>query len=160
MIDVVLNEIELMVASHVGCMRRVSSIKSGYDKYKHAPISNWQTDIDGACAECAVAKALGIYWTPGVRTFKAPDVGVYQVRSTEYFEGHLIIRPNDRKDHETFVLVICSDVPVFHIIGSCLCGYAKQAHFWREDKNGWWVPQCELLEFTIEPQPQRQEAAE
>lgn len=121
-------------------------MRSGLDKNKHAARSDWATDIDGAAAEMAYAKSVGCFWCAGLNTFKAPDVGSIQVRSTAHRNGHLIVRRNDADD-DTFVLVL-TDAPIFDIIGSMKGVEAKADEFWREPRNNeagaWWVPQDRL----------------
>lgn len=142
--EVFLTGTELMVAALVGEMRRVTSIKEGYNKHKHAEKSDWATDIDGASAELAFAKKRNIYWNASNRTFKDPDVGTWQVRSTTHTDGHLIIRPNDVYLAERFALVI-TDAPVYRIVGFITAGEARADKYWRGD--AWWVPQADLHPF-------------
>lgn len=84
---------EMAAAAMVGVRRKVMSLKrqetAGHDK------TNWSDEIEGAMGECAVAKALGIYWSPEVDLFKVPDVGSLHVRQTSHANGKLIFRPGD-----------------------------------------------------------------
>jgi hypothetical protein len=138
--DIKLTPYELMQAGQVGLMRRVSSIKEGYDKNKHATISDWATDIDGAAAEMAVAKHLGIYWSGHVRSFKAADTGPFQVRSTSHRNGCLILRRND-SPNESYALVVSSP-PIYSIVGLMLASDGMVNRYWRND--AWWIPQSDL----------------
>jgi len=137
---------ELMQAGLVGVMRRVASIKAKLNKNVHAKKSNWATDIDGAAAEMAFAKYKDTYWSGHVNSWKAADVGVYHVRSTNYSNGHLIIRPND-PDGVIFVLVI-ADAPYFRIVGTIPSDKAKLHAYRRDGTDGesdaWWIPQHHL----------------
>ena len=148
-IEIILTASELMVAATVGAMRRIKSLQSGLNKNKHAMKSDWATDIDGAAAEIAVAKHFQIYWGPSIDTFKEPDVGVYQVRSTCHQQGCLIVREND-SDAEKFILVIALP-PVYRIVGMIQGADAKLQKFYRAaDDRGvgcWWVPQESLAEI-------------
>lgn len=138
---------EMYVGGLVGTLRRVISTQNGYDKNKHAEISDWQTDCDGACAEMAVAKFYRAYWTPTVNTFKSPDLpGRIQVRSTTYTDGCLIIRPNDKIKAEIFILVI-TKIPHMLLVGMMHCGDAKQKCHWLPQKKSWWVRQKYLLDL-------------
>lgn len=86
---------------------------------------SWQTDIEAACAEMAVAKALNIYWDGSVNKFKKdgpdlpPDI---EVRTTEYKNGHLILRDGDKKycNDMRFVLVV-GEAPKFYLSGWIYC---------------------------------------
>lgn len=146
MIRIELDHRELMMAGQVGLMRRIKSISKGYDKNKHAVKSDWQTDIDGAAAEMAVAKWLGIYWGGHEGTFKAPDVGPYHVRSTTHANGHLLIRPDD--DANDICFLVITDPPIYSIIGSLRAGAGMLDVYWRpaDTKGGgaWWVPQGKI----------------
>jgi hypothetical protein len=152
-VEIALTYPELYVAGMIGVMRRVASLQNGNDKNKHARLSNWLTDIDGACAEIALAKHLGVYWRPSVNEFKRPDLPPnIQVRSTPHRNGHLIVRENDKPnaDHR-FVLVI-TVVPRFILVGSMLGHEAMYDEFFRraltpDEADGWWVPQDRLSEL-------------
>ncbi|WP_439372946.1 hypothetical protein [Bradyrhizobium sp. DASA03120] len=144
--EVRLSSSELISAAMVGVVRRVTSIQRGHNKSKHAEKSDWQTDIDGAAAEMAVAKALGTYWEATNQSFKNPDLLNLQIRSTNWCDGHLIIRPND-SESERFVFVVASP-PLYRIMGWITGRDARVEKFWREDKNGWWVPASELHGFS------------
>ena len=142
-----------MVALQVGGMRRVRSIVDGANQYKHAQRSDWATDVDGAAAELAVAKYLNVYWRPGVNTYKAPDVGVLQVRSTMHPTGHLIVRPNDA-DTDTFIFVVCAP-PRYLLVGAYLGAEAKVDEFFHtshDEADCWWVPQARLRDLP-RPRP-------
>lgn len=145
-IEIKLTSHELMQSGLVGVMRRVSSLKEGYNKNKHAEKSDWATDIDGAAAEQAVARWLGGYWSGHVRSFKAPDVGVFQVRSSNHKVPHLILRGND--DPQETYLLVAARPPVYTIIGFLLAAEGMADQYWRPpDHNGggaWWVPQSAL----------------
>jgi len=137
---------ELMVAGLVGNMRSVSSL-GRLTQNKHSPNdSEWQIDVDGAAAEMAFAKWMGVYYEPSVNTFKAPDIGSIQVRSTKLENGRLIIRSNDVKD-EIVVLVI-NRMPTYIMAGWLRTSEAKKDKY-LYDPNGkkapaWMVPQSDL----------------
>lgn len=141
---VTLTTMELWSGAIVGLARRLSSIQKGIDNKKHAEQSDWSIDIDGACAEIAVAKYRGLYWTPTNGTFKLPDLGDLQIRSTSHLSGHLIVRPNDTKN-ERFILVRTAP-PSFTICGWYWASDAKADRYWRQDS--WWVPQSDLHDIA------------
>lgn len=149
--DVALVYAEQMMSGVVGQLRRISSNKNGYATDCHVVGSSWATDIDGAAAEMAFAKATGVYWSGHVFNFKGADVGEhFQVRSTIYENGHLIIRETDNDDH-VYVLVIAKP-PVYSIRGAILARNAKVEKYWRQGdgkdaprgSSCWWVPQSDL----------------
>lgn len=143
---VTLTMAECMQAASAGSVRRLTSMKEGHDKNKHADKSDWATDIDGAAAEMAFAKLNNFYWSASNRTFKEPDVGVWHIRSTTRVDGHLIIRPNDEDPEALFVFAV-TNLPRVSIYGWIVAHEAKTDRYWRQDKNGWWVPQEALVQL-------------
>ncbi|WP_233854246.1 hypothetical protein [Paraburkholderia sp. HD33-4] len=136
---------EMLNAAITGVIRRMSSMDKGLNKNRHASKSDYQTDVTGAIAEACFAKFMDHYWSCSVNTFKAPDVGDWQVRSTEYRDGHLIVRPNDRDGERVAFLVV--DGFGATLIGWISVADAKVKCFWREECNSWWVPQDALAPF-------------
>jgi hypothetical protein len=142
---VTLTSYEIFLAAMVGVRRKIAS--NDYSKASTFidPQVWWGSDIESACAEMAVAKALKIYWDGSVNTYSAPDVGVFQVRHTPILHGKLIIRPKD-SDAETFIFIVGSS-PDFEIIGYMTGKEAKQDKY-LSDPHGkapcWMVPQGEL----------------
>jgi hypothetical protein len=137
-----LTRFEVFAAAMVGVRRRLASMGPAY-----APGADfWRIDIEGACAEQAVAKALGVYWDSSVNTFKLPDLPAsLQVRHTELDNGSLIVRPGDA-DGERFLLVT-GRAPVFHLRG-WLHGYEAKQRYYLKSPNGkddaYFVPQSAL----------------
>lgn len=142
-----LDAMEMRLAGLVAVERRTESICSGRNKNVHAEKSDLGTDFEGCAAEMAVAKYLGVYWYPGVNTFKAPDVGAcIQVRSTPYRSGHLIIRDNDTVPQHRTVLVI-TQPPYFKLVGWAFVGEVRRGERRPADDRGvagWWFPQDRL----------------
>jgi hypothetical protein len=142
-----LSDEEVMMAAHVGLARRLDSIHKSLNRYKHAYKSEWSYDIDGACAELAVAKAMGVYWSGHVGSFKDPDVANIHVRSTTRKDGHLIIRDNDPENF-VYVLVI-TECPNYTIVGGISGRKAKNKDKSDQDNTGapaWWIKQEELTD--------------
>lgn len=138
---------ELMVAAMTGAMRRVKALNKNYNAgIYHAAGNEWSTDIDGAAAEMAVAKHLETYWSCHLNTFKAADVLSYQVRSTHYKTGKLIVRPHDNPE-EKYILVICSGFD-FDIKGWMYGHDAMRLEFFERGEGSaldhWKVPQDRL----------------
>lgn len=144
-----LTPLEMQLAAMVGVSRRLAS-RDLIDKIP-AKIPRWQIDITGAQAEMALAKYLGVYWSPTIGTFKAPDVGEIQVRSTEYEGGVLIIRPNDPPGYYALVITLGQQ---FKIPGYIHTDAARQAVFLDQPDPArpacWCVPQAALTEFSYE----------
>jgi hypothetical protein len=135
---------ELIVAAQIGIMRRVNSLKNGRKDQGLGP-SDWTIDIEGAAAELALAKYLNVYTMPAINTFKAPDVQGFQVRSTKYSNGRLIIRPKDNGD-APYVLAVTGDLPRVTLVGLLPSGGAAKVPKYDHD-DSWWVPQCDLTDL-------------
>jgi len=95
---------EMMLASMNGQMRQVQNLK---DVYRPPTMgcghsNDWQLHIEGALAEWAVAKALGVY--PTGFEFGQEDVGGYEVRSSPNRNTLMYMKDTD-KDDAIFVRV-------------------------------------------------------
>jgi hypothetical protein len=125
---------ELAVGANIGVLRQVSALQRGRpDTYGYDKQTAWSIHADGALAEMALAKHLGVYWHPlapdGIVAKMPGDVGVgVQVRSTTHLNGRLRTHPPDRDDH-AFCLVIC-EAPRFHIAGWLYGHEAKRQEWW------------------------------
>jgi hypothetical protein len=136
---------EMFVACTVGVMRRLTSMRDkGITNKRFSGQSDWAVDIVGAIAEACFASFKGIYWSAPIRTFKLPDVGTWQVRGTEWLDGHLIIRPKDKGRTDVTALVALEGFGGW-IVGWIETEKATQEKYWRIDS--WWVPQEDLEPF-------------
>ena len=150
--NVTLNWYEAAMASDVGRMRRLSSIKAGLVDKAAMYSPGWSEDVEGACAELALAKYLNIHWDGSVNTFKSrPDVGNLEVRVTTYPSGRLIVRPSD-SDEAIYALVV-GVCPNYRIVG-CISGKDAKQPQWltAPDHKGrpeaYFVPQDQLSPVT------------
>jgi hypothetical protein len=135
-LKVTLTPYELRMAATVGVNRRIDSIAKGVkDQIPLESIPRWEIDVEGACAEVAVAKALGLFWDGSVGTFRRPDLhGRIQVRlcrNRRY--PSLVVRPKDN-DSDIFVLVLGS-APNYEIVGMIEGGRAKRGQ-WLKSVSG------------------------
>lgn len=136
---------ELSIAAIIGVRRRLRALaRQRAHKYGMPKWDPWATDIEGAAAEMAVAKAMGWYWSDSDAPDYHGDVRDVGVRWTPYESGALIVHPGD-PDGMTFVLVV-GRAPTYRIAG-CLEGFeAKDPKWWREDtgRPAFFVPQQHL----------------
>lgn len=133
---------QLRIAAMVGVERNLESLCRRSPDTIPTP-DPWKAHIEGAAAEAAVGKALGIFWGGDVNTFKAPDLEGWQVRATDRPGGCLIVRPKDR-DGDRFILVIVS-IPVFDVVGWIYGREAKRPEWFRDSgPPAWFVPQGAL----------------
>lgn len=148
---IALTKLEALTACVVGVTRRLSSITRGRANHKQSDAGDFQIDVEGAIAEACFAKHQGQYWGCGLDTFKGPDVGPWQVRSSRYVEGHCIVRPSDRPGDRIAFLVVPADRLGAYLVGWIKTETAKTDRYWRPDKWSWWVPQDELSAFDVAP---------
>ncbi len=92
-----LNQNEVLVATYIGSRRNAeASFRKRTPRFaERTPGELWGFHIEGAHAECAVAKYLGLYWGFGVNTFHTPDIvnTSYEVRWSQ--RPNLKVRPDD-----------------------------------------------------------------
>lgn len=143
---------EVSHAAWIGACRRIVALRRGRSEPAGAARDPWTIDIEGACAEMAVAKVQDRYWFAlADRTSTLPgDAGTLQVRHTPRADGKLIIRPADSPG-AVFVLVT-GTAPRFTIAGSIKCADARRDEWWQapNDRPGaWFVPQSALA--PLEP---------
>jgi hypothetical protein len=145
-----LTQYEIYMGSCVGSARMLASLKRGQTNKVQNKDFGWHSDIEGACAEIVVAKALNVYWGGSVNTFKLPDVAGVQVRHTQLDDGCLIVRSDD-SDSEIFVLVTGSH-PDYEIRGWCSGLDAKKKGTERNPGGNfpaWFVEQSQLEDISL-----------
>lgn len=125
---------EVAMASHVGWMRQLTSLRAGRQDRHGFDGLGWAEHIEGACGELAVAKLLGVFWNGSVDTFDAADLprGL-QVRTRSLDTYELLVRPNDH-DGARFVLVT-GKAPLFWVRGWILARDAKRDE-WMQNHGG------------------------
>lgn len=147
MTKVVLTPEEIFMGVQVGARRQVLSMRDGLQN-RDGHIANWDDEIEGALAEVATAKHLGVWFDPSNGKYKAKDVAQYHVRQTKLENGRLIIRPTDP---EGDYLLVIGSLGTYRIAGWIKSSLAKQSPFWVELDNGrpgcWMVPQGDLLDL-------------
>jgi hypothetical protein len=133
-------------------MRRISSIWKGLEnKHGIEDDEGWSADIEGAAGEMAAAKALNLYCSHPVNTFKGgADVGEYEIRTTSKSSNKLIVR--DRDDNDRPFVLVTGTAPHFTVHGWIMGKDAKQEK-WKKAPNdrppAWFVPQSSL--HAIDP---------
>lgn len=142
-----LTGIEIWQAAMVGIARRIDSKKKHLSN-KAPTDSQWQVDIEGALAEMALGKALGIYAGLTIGNYGGTDVGQYHVRYSPLSHACLIIRPDDLIEG-CYVLV--TGLEGDYLVHGYIHGAnARQKEWWKapNDRPGaWFVPQAALTKF-------------
>lgn len=144
MIEVKLTNEEMLQAVITGSRRLLVSANKSLDT---GCARNWSSEIEGAAAEIAVAKATGSYFDPSVGKYKAKDVGEFHVRHTTLERGSLVIRD---QDPDGKYLLVVGELGAYRIVGSTDSQRVKRPEY-RKAPNGraeaWFVPQTELEEM-------------
>jgi hypothetical protein len=136
---------EAAMASDVGRMRHLASIKAGLQDAYGCTSEGWSEHIEGACGEMAVAKSLNVYWDGSVNSFSRDDLPGIHVRTRSRADYDLIVRQHDADD-KPYVLVT-GRCPSYTIHGWILGKDAKKPEF--QKKYGgraaaYFVPQASL----------------
>lgn len=155
---VTLTSAEWAFANQAAALRQVSNEAAGRrDAHGASSDLGLEGHMQGAAAECALAKYLGIFWSGALGELRAKDVGLYQVRSTQLLDGRLIMHPTDCDD-DVFVLAI-GKAPTFRLRGWIRARQGKRQHYWSDpSRKGRWaffVPQDVLQEMP----PRRERGA-
>jgi hypothetical protein len=130
-VEITLSPAELACASTVAALRHYSStIRGGRDAHGLKRQVDASCHYDGACAELAAARALGVYWPASVNSYGEPDLPPdWQVRGRSRHDYDLLVRPGDSDDHR-FVLVT-GTAPSLRVVGWCYGKEAKRGEFKR-----------------------------
>lgn len=146
---ITLDPSEALMAAYVGCQRRIASLRRGcQDRHGYNGQNAWETDIIGALAEVAVAKALDLHWSGSVNAWKRADLGrSYQVRVTTHSNGQLIVREGDPEE-DIYILVVQVGPLRFKIAGQMGGRQARRAEWLKrldpDRPRCWAVPQAAL----------------
>jgi hypothetical protein len=131
---------------------KVVSLDGRADAHGLGKADGWGMHIEGAAGEMAADKAMDLYWSPTVNTFKSGgDVGhSIQVRTRSRHRYDVIVRADDRDD-DTFVLVT-GRPPDFRVHGTIRGRDAKRKEWWAEHggRPGAWFGRASALR-PIEP---------
>jgi hypothetical protein len=139
------------MAANVAMLRHVISLHKGMFR-RDGTVPTWDEDVEGACAECAVAKTLNLYWSGSVNCFSNPDVGPIGVRHTVRSldeNAHLIVRPRDAKRYgsQSRMVFVTGQRGKYQIHGWITIGEAQQSQWLRDPKGlgaAWFVPASAL----------------
>lgn len=144
-VQITLDDSEYFHALVAGCMRRVSARQKNRQHYYGAlPADAELLDIIGSIGEAVVAKYLDKWWV-GRGQFRGGDVGDYQVRTTKYDTGHLLLNKNDYPEIPYILVTVSSGVG--KIRGWMYAKEGQDEKYWK-DKSGrggaFYIPQSDL----------------
>lgn len=127
---------EVHMASCHGIYRRIQKLSGLRQDREQRGRSTWDNEIEGACAELAFCKLMGMYWS-GVSSIRSRDGHRMEVRWTHYEKnGGLIVYPGDHTD-DIFVLVT-GLAPTYTLAGWAVGGEAKDPSF-KDDLGGYYL---------------------
>ena len=130
---------EYMYIGLAATMRRVSALKKNRKpEHKITPDREWQSDIEGMVGEFVLAKALGRFWTPTVGHLDSDigDVGSWQVRTTAWKNGSLIVNKKDHDGHKFVLITGENEVGYDWNVRGWMYGEdAKADKYWEEQRS-------------------------
>lgn len=134
MMQIALTPAEIVQAALVGVMRQAANLRDGRRDANNAPlILGWQFHVEGALGECAVAKALGLYW-PGMGRLRHADVGTLQVRTAASATDRLILHPGD---DDAAVFIHVTGINGSYTLHGWLYGRdGKRREWWADPRGG------------------------
>jgi len=138
---------QIHMVAVAGVIRQIQYVKRG-GKETHGlkkGDQNWNTKIEGALSEYALAKYLDLHWE-GAGEVGGNDVGNEEVRVTDNPNGSLIVRSVD-KDEKRYWLLTGRDGS-YIIRGYMYARDAKQEKYLSDKGTGrepaYFVPQSDL----------------
>ena len=131
--NILLDGDALRQAMMCGGLRHIKAMEQCRKRNTNQPRTTWDQDIEGACAEAAVAFGLNLFWAASTEPDYHGDVGPYQVRRVDEDRKCLIIKPKDRDD-QAFISV-CGGRGLYVIRGWMYAATAKalRERYWRSD---------------------------
>jgi hypothetical protein len=141
---------ELHFADEIGRRRYAAARGHGY-RHAHGADDSLIPDLAGARAEAAFRRMLGVplsAWNIHMGrgwSARGADVAGWEVRSTDWRLGCLLLHPEDPDDLK-FALIITADDPIFRCAGWILAAEGKSQRWWRSPtgRPAFFVPQSEL----------------
>jgi hypothetical protein len=133
---------EILEASLAGAMRHVENLRDKRRLTSHSKPSgnDWQTHIEGACAERALAKHLNQYWS-GKGDWKDSDLQSGVDCRHSQSGASLILHDNDPDERTFYFLTGFNGVYIIH--GSIKAADGKRQEFWRDpgtNRPAYFVP--------------------
>lgn len=148
-VHVKLNLCEMAIAIVVGVFRELQGRSKKRQAFNGVPLERgWSVNIEGAAGELAFAKATDQFWSGAYGNLRADDVGPFQVRTTAWDRGDLILHKKDADDRP-FVL-ITGLMPNYTIRGWAYARDGKREVWWRDGEKGrtaYFMPQSALTDI-------------
>lgn len=126
---VILEPYEYRMAATVGLHRHLSALEKKLPPRfdEDYPGELWPCHIEGACAECAVSKFLGVFWPGHVDVFAVPDLIIggtkFDVRWSRV--GKLKVKGPDKDALDTVIVGVSGKCPIFTIEGALVAEHVQ-----------------------------------
>lgn len=135
--NVKLTASEVLMASNVGRSRHMRALlREQRPRFaEEYPGRLWAAHIEGACAELAVAKVLGVYWAGTIDTYRAADM-VFLGHDVEvrWRADGAFLKVRERDPDDRVVVLVKGQCPAYEIVGWILGRHAKE-NMWRRDPH-------------------------
>ena len=145
MIKVILNNDEILTAAIAGLKRQVNAIARDGKGHNNQPWGAlWQNHVEGALAECAVAKHQNKFWSIGDKA-DADLNKTWEVRTTSNPQGYLVLRKNDAGKEKKIFILVRGSYGEYEIVGWMRGEEAMQEKYWGNPTSNnrdkaWFVP--------------------
>ncbi len=135
--DIDLTLYELTFAGHIAVARHAEAIRLKC-KRLDGTTPTWDEEVEGCCAELAVAKALGVPWKADVNAFDTQDVAGFGVRHTKRLDGRLIVRKRDflRYGDDGRFMLVTGERCHYRVPGWATIADVRDRGEW-SNPNGW-----------------------
>jgi hypothetical protein len=128
---------EITQAALAGVFRYTQNLyeKKRLKSHNHDGEKSWQRHIEGALAECAVAKYLGFYW-PGKGDPNDVDLRPINVRMSERHDRRMILHDDKFDDPTKVVFFVTGQNGNYWIRGWEWCGSVKKEKYYEDPVGG------------------------
>jgi hypothetical protein len=157
-VEVILTPSECYQASMCGVQRTLKSL-SRQAQHRVKPVDPWGVAIEGAAAELAVAKTLGLYWDASIDTFGRPDI-ISEPHELEIevklnsgrADGDLMVLALSIIRPDTIFILVVGMLPTFKVVGWARGEFVmhySHRHTMKAGHENYIVPQALLNKFPI-----------
>lgn len=142
---------EFLIGTMIGSYRNMRANKNNKKDAHGFEDDGWEAHIEGACAEIAAYKLLGVFWSPSIDKQKEPggDGGYYEVRRRSKQDYDHLIRTDDAAAR--IHIMVVGEAPSFRVVGWIWGHEARQDRWWKNHGNrgwAWFVPQGALHDMS------------
>lgn len=132
-VSITLTEEEIEIAKDAGVRRQKNAVVKNIMDAHGFSGDGLRIHQQGCIAEYATAKWLNVDWVDFSVDFKelTYDVGEFQIRSTDFKYGRLLLHHDD-PDDQIFILVRIDRMPTIDLVGWIIGKHGKREVWWDE----------------------------